>query len=119
MVEVGVAAFALLTMVALLPLGMKINQVTTEKSRASKILTALETILRNTPALPGARVGEVTGLSKVLGFVETMVTFPAPEDWRRTEDGGQNERLHARPPGHCFGRTPPIRIIFSSYDNPH
>ncbi len=45
---VGVAAFALLAILALLPLGLKSNQVSVEETRAATILTALEADLRNT-----------------------------------------------------------------------
>jgi uncharacterized protein (TIGR02598 family) len=55
MVEValalGVVAFALLTLLALIPLGVKSNQISAEETRAAFILTLLETDLRNTHPL--------------------------------------------------------------------
>lgn len=44
----GVVAFALLSILALLPVGMKANQVSADESRAVGILSALEADLRNT-----------------------------------------------------------------------
>jgi type II secretory pathway pseudopilin PulG len=61
-VALGIVAFALLTMVALLPIGMKVNQVSVEETRAANLLTALEADLRNThPSLNG-------GKSKLFGL---------------------------------------------------
>lgn len=52
----GIVAFALLTLVALLPAGMKSNQVSTEETRAASLLTMLEADLRNThPAANNGR----------------------------------------------------------------
>jgi uncharacterized protein (TIGR02598 family) len=55
MVEValalGVVAFALLSLLALLPLGVKSNQISAEETRAAFILTQLETDLRDTHPL--------------------------------------------------------------------
>lgn len=60
MVEValalGVIAFALLSVVALLPIGVKSNQVSAEETRATGILTMLEADLRNSD--PGAPQGK-------------------------------------------------------------
>ena len=60
MVEValalGVMAFAFLTLVALLPAGVKTNQISVEETRAVFILTALDADLRNThPAANGGQ----------------------------------------------------------------
>lgn len=62
MVEValalGVVAFALLSVMALLPLGVKSNQISAEETRASMILTALEADLRNShPLLNSGKSG--------------------------------------------------------------
>jgi hypothetical protein len=43
----GVLAFALLSVLALLPLGVRSNQVSTEETRAAGILTLLEADIRN------------------------------------------------------------------------
>lgn len=47
----GVLTFALLTLLALLPLGVKSNQVSAEETRAVNILSMLEADLRNTHPL--------------------------------------------------------------------
>ena len=55
-VALGIVAFALLTMTALLPIGIKLNQVSVEETRASYLLTALEADLRNAhPNLNGGK----------------------------------------------------------------
>jgi hypothetical protein len=54
----GVISFALLTILALLPIGLKMNHISTEETRATYILTTLEADLRNT--YPGANGGKST-----------------------------------------------------------
>jgi type II secretory pathway pseudopilin PulG len=62
-VAIGVIAFALLTLVALLPIGMKSNQISAEETRAVSILSAVEADLRNThPSL------ESNGRSNIFGL---------------------------------------------------
>lgn len=55
-ISLGIASFALLSIVALLPIGVRTNQISTEETRASFILTAVEADLRNThPSLNGGK----------------------------------------------------------------
>ena len=58
----GIVAFALLALMALLPVGIKSNQISTEETQAACILTTLEADLRNTH--PAAN----NGLSQLLGL---------------------------------------------------
>ncbi len=58
----GIVAFALLTLIALLPAGMKSNQNSTEETQAISLLTTLEADLRNTH--PAAN----NGLSQLFGL---------------------------------------------------
>ncbi|PTY06032.1 hypothetical protein DB346_01315 [Verrucomicrobia bacterium LW23] len=54
----GIVAFVLLGVMALLPLGVKSNQISRDEARAAGILTALEADLRNThPALGAGPAG--------------------------------------------------------------
>jgi len=62
-IALAVFAFALLSILALLPLGLKSNRVSSEEVRATCILTALEADLRNTHPL------ENSGKSKYFGLV--------------------------------------------------
>lgn len=67
MVEValalGVTAFALLSLLALLPLGVKSNQISAEETRGAMILTAVEADLRNThPSLNSSHKSAMFGL---------------------------------------------------------
>lgn len=70
MVEValalGVIAFALLSVVALLPIGVKSNQISAEETRATGILTLLEADLRNTS--PTANQGKSLLFGLVLPY---------------------------------------------------
>lgn len=50
---IGVVSFALLSIMALLPLGLKTNRISAEESRAANILTAVEGDLRNSSAGTG------------------------------------------------------------------
>ncbi len=53
---IGVAAFVLVVILALLPIGMKSNRTSVEETRGTGILTALEADLRNThPLLQSGR----------------------------------------------------------------
>lgn len=92
MVEValalGVIAFALLSVVALLPIGVKSNQVSADETRAAGILTLLETDLRNTH--PQAGAGAASGKS-------LLFHLPLPY----ALDGSQN-RILANPPTHTL-----------------
>jgi type II secretory pathway pseudopilin PulG len=62
-VALGVVTFALLTVLALLPMGIKSNQISAEETRAVNILSALEADLRNSH--PQARPD---GRSALFGF---------------------------------------------------
>jgi len=61
-IALAVFAFALLSILALLPMGLKSNRASTEEVRATCILTALEADLRNTHPL------ENNGKSKYFGL---------------------------------------------------
>lgn len=50
----GVVSFALLSLVALLPVGIKTNQISAEETRAAYLLSTLEADLRNTHPLAKA-----------------------------------------------------------------
>jgi type II secretory pathway pseudopilin PulG len=66
-IALGVVTFALLSVMALLPIGVKINQVSAEETRAAMILTALESDLRNT--YPSAIFnGRAAGRSQIYGL---------------------------------------------------
>lgn len=52
----GIVAFALLALIALLPTGIKSNQISTEETQAASILTMMEADLRNTH--PSANYGK-------------------------------------------------------------
>jgi hypothetical protein len=56
-------AFAVLTVLALLPLGVKSNQISAEESRAICIMTTLESDLRNTHPLANAGKSALLGLT--------------------------------------------------------
>ena len=60
--SVGIVSFALLSIVALLPVGMKVNQQSSNEVQASDLLSALEADLRNT--YPSANSGK----SRVFGL---------------------------------------------------
>lgn len=52
----GIVVFALLTLIALLPAGIKSNQISTEETQAASLLTMLESDLRNThPSANGGK----------------------------------------------------------------
>ncbi|PAW78165.1 MAG: hypothetical protein B9S32_08195 [Verrucomicrobia bacterium Tous-C9LFEB] len=59
----GVVSFALLSLVALLPVGIKTNQISAEETRAAYLLSTLEADLRNTH--PQARAN---GTSRLFGL---------------------------------------------------
>lgn len=66
----GIMAFALTTVLALLPLGVRSNQISAEESRAICILSTLEADLRNTHPLaqtPGN--GGTAGRSALFGLL--------------------------------------------------
>ncbi len=54
--SLGVVSFALLTVVALLPIGLNLNHISDQETRAACILTTLESDLRNT--YPSANGGK-------------------------------------------------------------
>ena len=59
----GIATFALVSLLALLPVGIKTNQVSTEETRAVFLLSALEADLRNThPQATGNGTSQLFGL---------------------------------------------------------
>lgn len=60
----GIVSFALLSLVALLPVGIKTNQISSEETRAAFILSTLEADLRNTHPLANAR-----GTSRLFGLI--------------------------------------------------
>ena len=62
-VALGVATFALVSLMALLPVGIKTNQVSTEETRAALILGALEADLRNTHPLARSGTSRLFGLA--------------------------------------------------------
>jgi type II secretory pathway pseudopilin PulG len=62
-IALGIVSFALLTVLALLPMGMKSNQISAEETRAVNILSMLEADLRNTHPLANS------GRSTMFGFV--------------------------------------------------
>lgn len=59
----GVVSFALLMVVALLPIGIKNNKTSTEETRAMTILTTLEADLRNTHPLANSGKSQLFGLA--------------------------------------------------------
>lgn len=59
---IGIVAFALLSLMALLPLGVKSNQISAEETKAAGILTMLEADLRNTHPLKNAGKSSLFGL---------------------------------------------------------
>ncbi len=52
-VALGLAAFALLSLMVLLPVGMKTNQASSEETQAADLLTAVEADLRNSATTSG------------------------------------------------------------------
>ncbi len=63
-IALGIIAFALLTLMALLPLGLQSNKISAEETRAVCILSALEADLRN--SYPG--VGVANPKSRIFGL---------------------------------------------------
>lgn len=59
---IGIVAFALLSLMALLPLGVKSNQISAEETKATGILTMMEADLRNTHPLQNAGKSALYGL---------------------------------------------------------
>jgi len=59
----GIATFALISLLALLPVGIKTNQVSAEETRAALILGALDADLRNTHPLAKAGASQLFGLT--------------------------------------------------------
>ena len=62
-VALGVATFALVSLMALLPVGIKTNQISSEETRASLILGTLEADLRNTHPLARSDRSNLFGLA--------------------------------------------------------
>ncbi len=62
-IALGVVSFALLTMMALLPLGLETNRVSAQETRAACILTELEADLRNTHPLANGGKSQNFGLA--------------------------------------------------------
>jgi uncharacterized protein (TIGR02598 family) len=59
---VGIVAFALLSILALLPLGLQANRVSSQATRTECLLTALEADLRNTHPLANSGNSQYFGL---------------------------------------------------------
>lgn len=64
----GIVAFAMLTVIAFLPIGIKSNQISTDETRAANILTLLEADLR-TPS--------TTGTSQFFGGIKPPYSMDA------------------------------------------
>lgn len=62
-IAIGIVAFVMLAVLALLPLGIKSNAISAEETRAVCILSAVEADLRNTHPLAA-----VNGVSPLFGF---------------------------------------------------
>lgn len=62
-VALGIAAFALIAVLALLPTGLKSNQISAEETRAVNLLSLVESDLRNTHPLASAN-----GRSALMGL---------------------------------------------------
>ncbi len=60
---IGIIAFALLMVVALLPIGIKINKISAEETRAINLLSLLEADLRNTHPSANANKSHILGLA--------------------------------------------------------
>jgi hypothetical protein len=79
----GIATFALLTMLALLAEGIKTTKVSVDETQAIGILTAVEADMRNTHPLLNA------GASSVFGFpLPYSFTSPGPETFSTTIAAG-------------------------------
>jgi uncharacterized protein (TIGR02598 family) len=63
----GIIVFAMMALVALIPVGLQSNQISAEETRATNLLTALEADLRNTH--PSASQGKSRWLGLTLPYV--------------------------------------------------
>lgn len=81
-IALGLIVFVLIPLMALLPMGARSNQVSTEETRAANILTSLEMDLRNTRRASGiagdALVSHVFGLKGPYASTATGATVVDP-----------------------------------------
>jgi|GEM_PF-2317212 len=76
---IGIVSFALLTVLALLPLGIMSNRVSVEETRAAFILTELEADLRNTHPLAASGKSARFGLNLPYAFSGGRLVFAPVE----------------------------------------